>query len=50
MEQAVTELVQVQALQRTKKTQEQQKYHIIIYIIRDDLISTGFLKKTLHGI
>ena len=45
MEQAVTELVQVQALQRTKNTRTAE-----IYIIRDDLISTGFLKKTLHGI
>jgi len=31
-EQAVTELAQVQAIEHTR-TQEQQKYNIIIYII-----------------
>jgi len=48
MEQAVKELVKVQALKHTK-TQEQQKYNIIIYIILfilysscDDLINTEF--------
>jgi len=47
-QQTVTALAQVQAMKHTR-TQEQQKYNIIIHSLYDHLISTELLK-TLHWI
>jgi len=51
-EQAVTELVKVPALKYTRNTitAEMQYYYLYYIVYNDDLVSTGFLKKTLHGI